>query len=165
MIIELGNIFVADGSIIELDLDFNFDDVEYYGICPFNEKVVLKGEISNHAGLVTLNGNVRCNYIAPCDRCGEICSEMIDFDINYTLVQKLDNDDEKDGFIIVSEKKIDIDEVVLADLILNVPMKHLCNDDCKGLCAGCGKNLNHADCECKEDNIDPRLAALKQLLD
>ena len=91
--------------------------------------------------------------------------EMIDFDISYTLVQKLENDDEKDGFIVVSEKKIDINEVVLADLILNVPMKHLCNDGCKGLCAGCGKNLNQAECDCKEDKIDPRLAALRQLLD
>lgn len=165
MIIELGNIFVADGSIIELNLDFDFADVEYYGINPFVETVCLRGRISNHAGLVTLDGNVRCNYTAPCDRCGEISSEIIDFDLSYTLVQNLVNGDEKDGFIVVSEKKIDISEIVLADLILNVPMKHLCNDDCKGLCAGCGKNLNVADCDCKVDNIDPRLAALKDLLD
>lgn len=165
MIIDVGNIFVADGSVVPLDLDFDFADVEYRDIYPFKEKAFFKGNVSNRAGAVTLDGCVRCNYTAPCDRCGEICTESLCVDIEYTLVQRLENDDEKDGFIVVSDKQLNIDEIVLSDLILNVPMKHLCDDDCKGLCMNCGANLNLGKCSCKNDDIDPRLAALKELLD
>lgn len=164
MIIDLGNIFITDGVAIPLDLSFDFSDVEFGGLLPFPENASLKGEIVNRAGVVTLNGCVRCNYTAPCDRCGEVCSEPLCVDIDYTLVQSLANDGEKDGFIVVSGKKLNIDEIVLSDLILNIPMKHLCSEECKGLCSNCGKNLNSGLCECKQDEIDPRLAALKELL-
>ncbi len=165
MVIELGNIFVTEGKVIELDLDFDFSDVEFGGVLPFKESAHFSGKIANRAGVVTLEGTERCNYTAPCDRCGEICSDKLCVDINYTLVQSLANDDEKDGFIVVSDKKINIKEILLSDLILNVPMKHLCSEDCKGICAGCGKNLNLHRCDCHNDEVDPRLAALKELLD
>ncbi len=165
MIIDVGNTLVADGSVIPLDLSFDFSDFEYGGLFPFKSNVTFVGEIANRAGVVTLSGSVRCKYTAPCDRCGEECSEMLCVDINYTLVQTLANDDEKDGFIVVSNKKLNIDEIVLSDVILNVPMKHLCDYDCKGLCQNCGANLNHGQCDCRDDDIDPRLAALKELLD
>ena len=165
MIIDLGNIFVADGESISLDLSFDFSDVEYGGLFPFNEPAVFCGSISNHAGVVTLSGSVRCRYTAPCDRCSEICSDELCCDIDYVLVSALANNDEKDGFIVVSDNKLDIDEVILSDLILNVPMKHLCSADCKGICPQCGANLNTGKCSCRTKEIDPRLAALKELLD
>lgn len=48
---------------------------------------------------------------------------------------------------------------------LEVPMQPFCKEDCKGLCVDCGQNLNEADCGCVDDDIDPRMAALKSLLD
>jgi uncharacterized protein len=41
----------------------------------------------------------------------------------------------------------------------------LCREDCKGICPQCGKNLNLGPCDCKVENVDPRLEILKQLLD
>ena len=49
------------------------------------------------------------------------------------------------------------------DVVLNLPSKVLCKDDCKGLCPQCGKNLNDGPCDCKEP-VDPRLAGLLELL-
>ena len=60
---------------------------------------------------------------------------------------------------------IDLDELVMSDLLLTLPMKHLCREDCKGLCAQCGKNLNEGDCGCIKKPVDPRLEALRKLLD
>ena len=51
-----------------------------------------------------------------------------------------------------------------ADLVLELPLRYLCKPDCKGLCCRCGKNLNDGPCGCQKE-IDPRLAALRQLLD
>jgi len=47
---------------------------------------------------------------------------------------------------------------------LAIPMKPLCSPDCRGLCPHCGANLNHESCTCEEEQIDPRLALLKDLL-
>jgi uncharacterized protein len=57
-----------------------------------------------------------------------------------------------------------LDEIVTEDVFLNLPAKFLCSDDCKGMCFKCGKDLNSGSCSCEKD-IDPRLEALKQLLD
>jgi len=49
-------------------------------------------------------------------------------------------------------------------VLLAQPIKPICRPDCKGLCNQCGKNLNEGPCECNDESIDPRLAALKALL-
>jgi len=48
--------------------------------------------------------------------------------------------------------------------VLNMDSKLLCKPDCKGLCCRCGKNLNRESCTCQKE-LDPRFAALKQLLE
>lgn len=51
-------------------------------------------------------------------------------------------------------------------LFINEPFKVLCDESCKGLCPGCGVNLNREACRCtQEETIDPRMAALQQLLE
>lgn len=49
--------------------------------------------------------------------------------------------------------------------LLEIPIKHLCREDCQGLCVVCGRNLNEEDCGHEQESIDPRMAKLKQLLD
>jgi uncharacterized protein len=58
---------------------------------------------------------------------------------------------------------IDLSEVIREQMILAIPEVVLCKEDCEGLCDKCGKNLNLLNCKCKEDEIDPRWAALKNL--
>ena len=56
-----------------------------------------------------------------------------------------------------------MEDIIRSVFVLNMDSKLLCSDDCKGLCCRCGKNLNDGPCSCEKE-IDPRLAALKQLL-
>lgn len=60
---------------------------------------------------------------------------------------------------------IDLAPLVRELSLLSLPMKVLCQPDCLGLCQECGANLNHGDCGCVDETIDPRLAALQALLD
>jgi uncharacterized protein len=60
----------------------------------------------------------------------------------------------------VEEEVLDTDPVFLEQLQLNVPMKPLCRDDCRGLCPKCGADLNDGPCTCAETAIDPRWASL-----
>ncbi|MDH3890331.1 MAG: DUF177 domain-containing protein [candidate division Zixibacteria bacterium] len=59
--------------------------------------------------------------------------------------------------------RADISEVVRQAILLAVDLKPLCSDDCAGLCAQCGKNLNDGVCDCKNEVIDERWAALKDV--
>ena len=63
-----------------------------------------------------------------------------------------------------TQEFIDVADEVKQLVVLNLPLKTVCNDDCKGICAVCGKNKNVADCGCSQENTDPRWGKLKQIL-
>ena len=60
-------------------------------------------------------------------------------------------------------KAIDVDEIVKEQILLAVPTRMLCREDCKGICPECGIDKNTGECQCVTDDIDPRWAALKNL--
>lgn len=62
------------------------------------------------------------------------------------------------------DHQIDLVQMVHEQFQLELPMKPLCRDDCHGLCAMCGTNLNQQRCACDPRWRDPRLAALEALL-
>jgi uncharacterized protein len=59
--------------------------------------------------------------------------------------------------------QIDLGQLMREQFYLALPMKPLCRDECRGLCAVCGTNLNRSMCDCKRDWEDPRLAVLRTL--
>ena len=61
------------------------------------------------------------------------------------------------------DDKIFIDDIIKEQMLLVLPIKQLCKDDCKGLCAECGQDKNTGSCECKHEHVDPRLAKLSEL--
>lgn len=71
---------------------------------------------------------------------------------------------EEDAYVI-DEGTIDLNVLLNDAVLLSIPMKHLCREDCRGLCQVCGANLNQAACGCVVEDIDPRLEALRALLD
>jgi uncharacterized protein len=60
---------------------------------------------------------------------------------------------------------IDLAPLVRDLSLLDMPINPICRPDCQGLCMECGQNLNEGDCGCTADDIDPRLAALRQFLE
>ena len=73
--------------------------------------------------------------------------------------------EDPDVFLINEVHKLDLADAMREYALLNVPMVPLCRPDCKGLCPVCGANLNDVVCDCTTEEIDDRLAALKQLLE
>ena len=71
--------------------------------------------------------------------------------------------DAEDAFPIDEHHQVDLTEAVRQQVLLAIPMATLCKDDCAGLCAQCGKDLNLGPCTC-EPEIDTRLSVLKTLL-
>ena len=81
-----------------------------------------------------------------------------------SLVAQALEDEENDEIILLDGTELDLDQVVTEAFVLEMDTKNLCSDDCKGLCAKCGADLNLGPCGCRPE-VDPRLAALAQLLD
>ena len=71
---------------------------------------------------------------------------------------------EEDEYVI-AEGVIDLNLLVNDAVMLSLPIRHLCAEDCRGLCQVCGINLNSGDCGCIRETIDPRLEVLRTLLD
>ena len=112
----------------------------------------------------------RANFV--CDRCAEsyVAGVEDQMMVLYTLSDKIIPPEEEKRFdeirrIDPGTLEIDISDDVRQTLILAVPVKKLCRDDCKGLCPRCGANLNVEACRCTEEAIDPRWEKLKKLLE
>jgi len=63
-----------------------------------------------------------------------------------------------------SGDQIDIAPEVTKTILVNLPMRFICREDCRGLCSLCGADLNNGQCQCPRDELDPRLDKLKDLL-
>ena len=86
------------------------------------------------------------------------------YNFEHYLVTSLSGD-QNDDYIETPDHTIDLDELLTADILLELPSKFLCSDNCKGLCPKCGANLNETTCNCTTKQIDPRLEVLKQLIE
>ncbi|MDR1563761.1 MAG: DUF177 domain-containing protein [Oscillospiraceae bacterium] len=163
MIIELGRFFEATGDYAAFAHPMDVSGVEIWGVRPFLEPVLLKGEIKNHAGVVTISYTAEFTDFSPCDRCGAQINRPTQYKFNHTLVTTLEGEEVND-LILVENNRLDLDDLALSDILLELPSKHLCTAACKGLCPKCGTNLNQGECGCEKHEIDPRLAVLKTLL-
>lgn len=119
---------------------------------------------------VFLDGSVTTVLELVCCRCLEPATLSIDAAFRYTLAPfpesqerevELAGDDLECGFY--REDMIDLDPLIFEQICLQIPIKALCRESCRGLCPRCGSNLNQGDCRCRNSEIDGRFEVLKNL--
>lgn len=159
MILDLRSLFVNDGESRPLDCRFDLSNLEFFGEYPLKAPVKVIGKVFSRAGIVTLSVTCDCEYVAPCDRCGCDTAKHYYVPIERILVSEKENA-EDDEIILLQDFKLDLYELCYTEIVLGMPSKHLCKEDCKGICQSCGKNLNDGPCGCATKTVDPRLAAL-----
>ena len=118
--------------------------------------------------VIEFSGSVNTKLRMSCDRCLRQVDVPLAVDIRQRFVKGEKTDSSESDYDLdylpIENDTIDLEEVLLYDVQLNVPVKVLCKEDCLGLCPICGKDLNEGPCECEEDFSDPRWDALKNLL-
>ena len=164
MLFELKSVFLSDGEEKRLNYELDMSSIDVGGVFPFTSPVAVSAVARNRASLVTLTVGCGYDYTAACDRCGEVFTRREQKEFPHRLAQTL-IDEGNDDYIETPDFTVELDEIVISDILLNLPQKRLCKEDCKGLCPVCGHNLNNGDCECEKQPADPRLAVLKQLMD
>ena len=116
--------------------------------------------------LFEFSGKGSITLIFPCDRCLTDVRIRIPFEIRRKANAALQKDEEEDDvYFFREEKLLDVDDLIEDEILLHLPARILCRDDCKGLCPVCGKDLNRFTCSCNKNQAPGRMeeALLKAL--
>ena len=164
MLLGLAQIMDRPGQSVSFSTSVDLSDL-LYGTCyPVSEPVLANGTVRNTAGVLVMQGQIRTTIHGVCDRCASDFDQDVEFPIDVVLVRELANEENEDEWVFPLEgDSADLEDIVRTVFVLNMDTKLLCSPDCEGLCCRCGKNLNDGPCGCQKE-IDPRLAALRQLL-
>ncbi len=142
------------------------------------EEVPLVSPVKAHLGLtkahreIIVSGNVTAELELECSRCLKKYRRVVNEPVNvvYHPIEEIGadrhelKDDEMDmGFY--KGEELDLRDLLKEQLILNIQMKPLCDENCKGICSHCGTDLNTETCSCETEKIDSRLEVLKKLLE
>lgn len=150
----------------KLDFSFELDAPDDFAGAHFENRIKISGEVINQAGYMTLSATALLDYATNCARCMKDISGTFELRLEKPLALKgsLQNEDD-DEYVLIERGSIDIDLLLEETIVMDFPMRFLCDEECKGLCFKCGKDLNFGDCDCPKKEIDPRLAKLSKLLD
>jgi uncharacterized protein len=149
-------------------------------IAPFDPDVQLLRPLSGKVSLVRTSqgilvmGKLQTELRSECRR----CSEPYDGEVEIILeeeflptvriggspVDDVPDEARDEALLIDADHILDLSEAIRQELCLAVPTDGLCRPDCAGLCPECGGNRNLGECECESVSIDPRWAALQDLL-
>lgn len=122
------------------------------------------GSVGNTAGVLEFWASVDVELICVCARCLKEFPYHVHREISATLSEDVQDADNESEYYPLDGDCVDVDEIIVTDFVLNMEERLLCREDCRGLCERCGADLSEGPCSCKTQ-IDPRLAALGQLLD
>jgi uncharacterized protein len=148
MRIELENLEGGKGDFAHV---YNPDELN-----PVDERVKLtapatvNGKIRLAGNEVFVNGHVDTRAQVECDRCLKLIELPVNADFEMSVA-------------VFDGEALDVDEIVKEQILLAVPTRMLCREDCKGICPQCGVDKNTGECNCETKEIDPRWAALKNL--
>ena len=165
MLLGLSKIIDCPGASVSFSESIDLSDLQYGETCPVSEPVLANGTVRNTAGVLVMTGSISTTIHGVCDRCASDFDAFVEFPIDVVLVTELTNEENEDEWVFPLEgDSADLEDIVRTVFVLNLDSKLLCKPDCQGLCCRCGKNLNDGPCGCQKE-LDPRFAALKQLLD
>ena len=165
MLLGLSKLIDSPGASVSFSTSVDLSDLCYGVSYPVSEPVLAQGTVRNTAGVLMMTGDINTCIHGTCDRCATAFDREINLPINVVLVTEMANEENEDEWVFPLEgDSADLDDIVRTVFVLNLDSKLLCKEDCQGICFRCGKNLNDGPCNCQKE-LDPRFAALKQLLD
>lgn len=140
--------------------DLEGSDVAALGPVRVLLKAVYRGRVKG----ILLEGHFDARLKPRCHRCLKEFSLHLEGDFSEEVALT------EEGACVSLEDEacqgeiIDLAALAREHLLLALPLKMLCSQDCRGLCPWCGQDLAQRPCDCKDESIDPRLEKLKELI-
>ena len=160
--LDLIDVFSTSGKIRTEELDVDMTSYKTalveYEVSRLS-KVKLKFEnIGEHR--LRVNGSFDLELLIPCDRCLKDVKTKISCESDFEMTDELcmDKSEDDDELSFLQGHEFIVDEFINISVLMNMPSKVLCREDCKGLCPVCGGDLNETDCGCDSFVPDPRMA-------
>lgn len=135
------------------------------------DTISVEGKVKKGIVQTDIEGRIKAAVELECGRCLTLVEKHLDFEFKSAFITAENYTQEKEAEVnaqdleisIFEGDKINLNELVREQILINIPDRIFCREDCKGLCQKCGANRNLIDCNCEEKEIDPRWAALKNL--
>lgn len=163
MVIDVSKIAKTDGASLPVSGEVSLADQSYGALdVQFTGSVPVFGKVTNLGGIVCLDAQAEVKFRTACARCLKMVDVQLPVEIHERFSASAAKEDD-DIFPLVHDN-IYVNDVLEQNLFVALPLKVLCKEDCKGLCPVCGCDRNETDCDCELEDIDPRLAVLKDFL-
>ena len=162
MTVNVSEAIKAPGAAFHASFVEDFEPIEYQGsIYRFDAAVALETDYVYTGSHIAFKGNFTTTLAAQCSRClkDTVYPVALDFEELYSKT-------DPECYEITGET-VSLNRMVEDIILLNLPGKFLCREDCRGLCRNCGADLNEGDCGCTDEAVreDNPFAALQRLLD
>lgn len=165
MKVDLSSVIKVTGAEVKLSSTVGFGDAEFLGeTYRFIEPLKVEGRVYNNGQSLTLEADVSGRMITECARCLDEVEADVEFSVHELLSQREEGAEEDEDIILFDGYEIELDDIIADHFLMNISGRYLCSDDCKGLCPVCGENLNHGECDCDNEYIDPRWQALADIM-
>jgi uncharacterized protein len=117
-------------------------------------------------GGIWVRGTLAVGIDLQCVRCLAPVERELDIELDERFrLPPIDDADKGEVYPIAVDRHVDLEPVLREAVIVATPMRVLCRSECAGLCPTCGKDLNEGPCDCPADDVDPRMAVLRALLE
>ncbi len=147
-------------------------DLEEQGQCRFTQGVTGRLRTFRAGEYIEVQGAVATRVIFACSRCLEDVEVPLEVEVALTFVPYSEEEDREEGEEVELEAEdlglipycgdeIDLNQALQEQVVMALPLRPLCKDDCKGLCPRCGINRNVQDCDCTAPVMNNKFAALK----
>ncbi len=168
MLLNLSELFSVNGKEKTYTLDITMDEFSASeAVYPIVSKdpVILRLQNLGEKKLL-LTGTAGVTLEIPCDRCLEPISHCVELEFNEELDLGKTEEERAEALNeqpYIKGYNLDVDQLLSNELLLNLPMKMLCSEDCRGICNRCGVNFNHGTCSCDQSSPDPRMSRIQDL--
>lgn len=165
MVLQIAPALKQPGEVFRASLSESLPPQEYGGReIVFLKPVAVECAYSFDGEALQCDGSIQTALASRCARCDEPFEEPLEIQFSERFVKGAGEDDESYAF---EGEFLNIRPMVMDNLFLNMPIKSVCREDCRGLCPVCGCNLNTAQCSCAPiaEEVKSPLAALGSLFD
>ena len=163
MLIDLSELLSHVDKTLDLSAELEMEHfVTRLNDYPILDKKPVRFQISGVDGRkVEISAEIELTLVIPCDRCLDDVNNLIKINTSREVDLSESEEDRKEALEeidYIDGTMFDVEKFVYGEILVNLPMKVLCSENCKGICNRCGTNLNYGNCGCDTTELDPRMA-------
>lgn len=169
MLLDITELLSVNGLKETFQVRYEQDSFKKDGeVYPVSESPAFELTIANMGNRkLQIQGDGRVALLMPCARCLEQVEIPVEFSLDRRVNLNVENlnqaDEDLEEMCYIDGCRLDADALIHTEILINLPISILCSENCKGLCPKCGADLNKGECGCSREQLDPRMAVIRDI--